>query len=80
MNHRAYKRYGEDLADFSRYQPTDRTPDTRTDHKGFCVCGTETTRYKTVGPPGHHGNGWQCRDCSESEMRAIFDRAMRKDV
>ncbi len=78
MTHRAYRNHGEeiDLALYNHRRETVPNADPR--HKGLCICGTETTRYKTVGPPGHPLNGWQCRACNEAEMAAIFNRAVRK--
>jgi hypothetical protein len=77
MTHRGYRNSaGED--DLSLYGRRETVPDTRSGQKGICVCGTETTRYKTFGPPGHPLNGWQCRACSEAEMAAIFKRAVNK--
>ncbi len=77
MTHRAYRNHG-DFQDLMIYGRRETVPDTRSGQKGFCVCGTETTRYKTVGPPGHPLNGWRCRQCQEEELAAIFNRAVRK--
>ncbi len=77
MTHRGYRNQGGEI-DLSIYKRYDTVPDDPKKHLGLCICGTETTRYKTVGPPGHPLNGFQCRACNEAEMAAIFNRAVRK--
>jgi hypothetical protein len=41
---------------------------------GVCACGVETTR--AVSQKG--GHRWECKDCAEANLRAIYDRASRK--
>ncbi len=77
MTHRGYRNHGGE-PDWSIYKRYETLPDTRSGQKGLCSCGTETTRYNTVGPPGHPLNGWQCRMCAEEAMHAIFKRAVAK--
>ncbi len=68
MTHRGYRNTpGEE--DLSRFRPVERTPNPNVEHKGKCGCGAETSRFVTVGPPGHPENGWECKDCGELRLQ-----------
>jgi len=74
---RAYRNYAGEI-NLDSFRDYDRSPASRTAHKGLCRCGAETSRSVTVGPAGDPRNGWQCRECGEQFIRAQFDKSARK--
>ncbi len=68
MTHRGYRNVGGEtrLDDLRTYQ---RSPNSSVEHKGRCGCGAETSRYVTVGAPGHPENGWECANCGNLRLQ-----------
>lgn len=50
-----------------RYEPRHRP--LASEQQGLCGCGVETTRFVTLGPPGHPENGPECHACGELRLR-----------